>query len=566
MFEEVLNSQISSQDRARSISSLARLQPLVVGKDRSLVFFVGAGASSAGNTGMPSTQALLRQLLTDALVGSGKFSRDDLSLKSAIGRAAASSGFETTLNDLWQICPQAITRFFGSFAALEKTCLPNRAHAFSAYWLSTGGTVVTTNYDRLIEAEWMNRRQVIRTRYKETGNNSFQTWQRDLMRGGCLFKLHGSLDEPESCLGALEHVGTRLGGNRAALLEAIVGDRPICFVGWRGADPDIPPVLSELSSGRSAAVPTLWIHYHGSPPGSKDLHTAVDEVSTQVRRFALDEPVLADADGLFGGLLSWVGAGKNPNPHRQPVTPALGKVLEQCSRSGLARFAGIVLRRARQFTVASTALEAAKELAATTGEHRAAILEIAQLKWSRNKGRDKAEALGLVRSVGNADFGLLSMTILSIKSRPWRILLVPRLFRRYELHIQELRNDPALKESAALHESLINLYSGRLRLELFGWLGAVVKSVADWILHPFNVARAVIDDAGDIHIHSRIDVLAYRAVALARFGRCEDAWQDVREIDRLVGILSDEAKAVHWEHQRSQLRQRCPEDQGALPV
>jgi len=41
-------------------------------------------------------------------------------------------------------------------------------------------------------------------------------------QGFCLFKIHGSLDDPRSCLGALEHVGTRLGGRRANLLAEIV--------------------------------------------------------------------------------------------------------------------------------------------------------------------------------------------------------------------------------------------------------------------------------------------------------------------------------------------------------
>lgn len=576
MFEEILNRQISSQDRIRSISSLAQLRPYIVEKARSLVFFVGAGASSAGNTGMPSTQALLHQLLLDALVRSGKFDRDDVSLKSAITRAVASLGFEITLNDLWQICREAIALFFESFATLEKTCLPNRAHAFLAYWLSSGGTVLTTNYDRLIEAEWIGRGQAIRMRFKEAGENSFETWEKDLARGSCLFKLHGSLDEPESCLGALEHVGTCLAGNRAALLKAIMRDRPICFVGWRGADPDIPPALAELSSSRSPDLPSFWIHHHGFPPGSKDLHSAIEEVSTDLRKFAGDRPVLTDADQFFGELLNWVGVHMDPNPNRQPVVPVWGKVLRQCSRSGLARFAGIVLRRADEFRMASSALLVAEGLAGSTEERAAAIQEIAQVKWSRDRGLDKVEARELVQIARdglesssdlllalNADFGLLSMTILSIKSRPWLILSVPKLFRRYKLHIDQLKDEPVFKKSLALHESLMYLYLGRLRFELFGGLGVVVKPVADWILRPFNVARSVIGDARDIHIHSRIDVLSYRAVAMAWFGRCDDIREDIQETDRLTEILKDEARAMHWEHQRREVEQRCPEKRSA---
>lgn len=346
------------------------------------------------------------------------------------------------------------------------------------------------------------------------------------------------------------------------------------FRGWGGLDPDIPPLLAELSAVRSISAPIFWIHYHGSPPKEpRSLDVATEGIPTQLRKFASDKPILADADRFFGGLLNWMGVLRDPNPGFEAMIPDFSQALRHCSRSGLARFIGIALRRADKFRLASEALEVAKELAGTAEERAAATQEIALLSWARNTGGDKTEARRLVQKASNAqksssdllaslntDFGLLSMTVLALKSRPWLILRIPELFRRYERHIQQLKNESTSKESVALHESLLHLYRGRFRLELFGWMAVVAKPISDWILRPFDIARNMIDGARDIHLHSRIDVLSTRAIALARFGHCQDAWKDVPEIGRLIAVLKDEARANHWKKQRQELEYWCPRD------
>jgi len=157
----------------------------------------------------------------------------------------------------------------------------------------------------------------------------------------------------------------------------------------------------------------------------------------------------------------------------------------------------------------------------------------------------------------NNDFGLLSMTIITLKSRPWLLLRVPGLFRRYQQDIETLRRDTTDKESVALHKSLLQLYSGRLRFKFFGWLGVIIRPLADWILHPFEIAHSTIDGAKDINLHSHIDVLAYRAMALAYFGRCLKAQEDIPEIYRLIAILNDDARTRHWAKQAQEIQRNC---------
>ena len=208
MNQAILSPKISQADLFVSSANLELLRPYLTDNKHSLVFFIGAGASIAGNTGMPSTSTLLYNLLQQALSLSGKFNSDQGDLSATLKDISSSIGFEITLNDFWQICRKATGLLYQSFSDLEEKCIPNRVHSFLGYWLSTGGTVITTNYDRLIECEWAKTDSAIQTIYREEGLNSFEEWEKDLARGGTLFKIHGSLDGPDSCLGALEHVGT----------------------------------------------------------------------------------------------------------------------------------------------------------------------------------------------------------------------------------------------------------------------------------------------------------------------------------------------------------------------
>ena len=561
---------IPDQDRDRSAVSLGLLRSLIAGHDRSMVFFVGAGASSAGNSGMPLAGAIMSRLLLDALDRTGRFPKDDGGRTDSLGPVAGRLGFEITLNDLWQICRESVYGVFGALATLEARCAPNRAHAFLAYWLSTGGIVLTTNYDRLVEREWIKVASVPAVRYRMMGMDSFGTWQDDLKHGHCLFKLHGSLDDPRSCLGALEHVRTRLIGDRAELIEGIIRERPVCFVGWRGADPDIPPLLGELADRGSVAGPVFWVHYDGRHSGLRTLEGALQDVPERLSRLASDRPMLTEADAFFGELLSWLGLSQTQNPWREAEEPDFDLAVASCPRSGLARFAGIVLRRGGVFGLSSEALEAARDLASTPGERAAATQEIALLT-SVSKGETaRADVVALVGEAAheleatsdlqlmlNVDFGLLSNTMLLAKTRPWVLVRLPGLFREYGRHIEELRQASVSEESVSLHVALLNLYLGRLRLGLFGWLGAGLGWVATWIVQPFEIARLEIVKAGDIHVHSSIDVLSYKALAAARLGRCDQALIDMPEIERLIKLLGDEARTLHWEEQKAELRQRC---------
>lgn len=568
----ILSPDISQADSLASSLGIELLQPYLVSRDRSLVFFVGAGASIAGNSGMPSTPSLLSRLLLQALASSGKFDPDQDNITNAINEITAypnSIGFEITLNDFWQICREATALLYKSFADVESKCVPNRVHTFLAHWLSTGGTVVTTNYDRLIEREWSRMGRSIQSRYRDDGPNSFGAWKDQLRQGGTLFKIHGSLDDPESCLGALEHVGTRLTGDRAELLEEIIRTRPLCFVGWQGIDPDIPALLYEKLEARDPSLPIFWIHYEGYPSGSSTLQEAVDKCSVLIKPYAENQPILTEADRAFGEFLNWVGMPSIPKPTRPSGTFDFSKAVDNCTRTGLARMVGITLRRAGRFREADQVLNAALELAETPNERIAVLQEISLLRQQLSgretdharqfleQAREVLKEMQDLRLQLNNDFGLLSMTVVSLKSRPCRLWMLPRLFRKYGQSIETARKEGVDGESIALHESMLNLYRGRLRFKVLGWLGIFVRPIAEWILRPFDDARSTIPGAKDIHLHSHVDVLAYRAVALGYLGRCWQAREDISEIQRLIAVLHDNARTSHWEKQVQEIEEYC---------
>jgi hypothetical protein len=558
-------------DFAVSRANLDDLKRLIGESRRSVVFFVGAGASAAGKTSMPVTADLLDNLFHQAVAHSSSVNSDTAhDVAVAIKTASSSLGFEITLNDLWQISQMAVHEFFFDFAAQESCIIPNSVHRFLAHWLETGGIVLTTNYDRLIERS-LSPGADVNIRYTEApGDHSFDRWPEDLLRGGCLFKLHGSLDDLQSCLGALEHVRTELHGNRAAVLEEIVKCRPLCFVGWRGVDPDIPKLLSRLAGARPTHLSTSWLH-RGRADIAVSLNQKIAAVPRDVRPLAAQKPILADAERLFEFLCSSFEINKIDTSGRKHNRLPLKPTITSWSSSGAMRFAGIGLRRNGSFSEARRVLEAAK-LAddATQSEIFAAMSEIALTYWAENDEGDQRRAFEILERIERMNetcdqlervtlsFGLMSMWFSIMGSNKDDLLRASDHLNLYALRIELLRNSTSDSRQVALHEALLDTYRGKYRNRLFGDMARRSKVITDWILEPFERAQARIQHAGDIHPHSTITVLLGCCLALAQCGRCADAWALEGEIDRLCDIVSDTPLRQYWVRRQERLRQLCP--------
>jgi len=397
-----------------------------------------------------------------------------------------------------------------------------------------------------------------------------------------LFKVHGSFAAPESCLGALEQVGTKITGKRAELLAAIAQERPLCFIGWRGVDPDIPLLLAEVLDKKDAP-PVIWIHYEGRDrERPHELAQCLSGVPEPLREIAGAHPLITDAERLFAEIGKWLGFSID-QPISEPQrdsTPSpsterkFSQSLEICTPTYLARFVGTALRHAREFETAIEILEDAHHLAKSPAESAAATQEISLALWAQGDVSNQEKARTLLQraqnEIGqsqdimmklNVDFGQLSMKVSANRRKPWLLLQLPHLFKEYATDIGKFRatvRDEQDRRKLALHEALYHLYLGKSRLQLVSWMGPLARPLAYWVLKPFKVARTRIDDAGDIHLQSRIDVLSGRSLALASFGFCEEAWQDIPEVERLCGILADQPRTKHFfERQLPQLERMC---------
>jgi hypothetical protein len=565
----ILANRINKRDADASTGSIQKLRPYVIRADSPLVFFVGAGASMAGHTGMPPTWSIIYQLLYDSSIYCGLSSREDNKYTALLKTASDMLGFEVTLNDFWQICHDAINELYLSFAQLESKCTPNRVHTFLANWLASGRIVITTNYDCLIEREWIKVSRNNEKRYRNGEPNSFVNWRADLKGGACLFKIHGSSDDPVSCLGALEHVRTQLTGHRAEILVHVMHNHPICFVGWSGIDPDIPPLLFEAMKSRHSSLPVFWMHYEGNPPGSETLDQSIERMTPLIRPLAIQNPIITDADRAFGAMLQILGRSREANCPKKPFSFNFQQPVRRCTKAGLARMVGIALRRSGNFDAANMALDASWLLATTTEERSAALQEFSLL-YQQIGGSDTARSRKFLQKARkvlgdqpdqmlrlNTDFGLLSQTIVALKHEPWQIANIPILFRRYRRDIEAFRDVAGREDVLALHTALYNLYLGRMRFKMMCGVAVKIPVLIGWVMRPFNVARSAIGESLDIHLHSRIDVLAYRASALAYFGDCESAREDLAEVSRLVAVLRDEARKEFWERQRKEIEDRC---------
>lgn len=542
----------------RHVRDMRELSRLVSSPASGLVFFVGAGIS-AGAHRIPLTAELIRKLL-ETTIAAGPRLRDLIPHLPAMGKV----GFEMVLNDLRQICPEAVSEFLNWLGGLDNAVRPNLAHSFLSAWVARGGSVITTNYDRLIERTGDCTVRFDRDAVDEAG---FSRWVDDL-EAGALFKVHGSLERPSSCLAALEQVGTTITGARRDLLLRVFRERPMCVVGWAGSDPDIPPLVRAALAERSPDLPLFWVQH--SPD-------SWERVSPLLREASLARPIYAEADELFAALpsddsaaLRLAVSADDARPSQPPLDASRG-----CSPSGSSRFVGIALRRGGRERLALRVFDLGADQAAGLAEWAAARQERALTLWGSARGQPRRElaarrvVAGVVarlrqESAGRGElrgplFGLLSMTISLSAHRRRLLVAIPGLLRSMRRSLAEARARGTDEVDVSIEEALTDLYEGRARLALAGGLVRHMPMFRDWILAPFERARSRVGSLPDRSLHAAFDVRVGYALAVATLGGCDKASVDVTELDRLSGLLSDERRRAHWKEQSAQLAALCPE-------
>lgn len=201
---------------------------------------------------------------------------------------------------------------------------PNNHHYFLAYALQKGCTVITTNFDVLIEAAYWNLygslpRTIINENQFEHNDPS-----------GVLIKLHGSVglldfesgslvirDTRDSVIASLKQVALGLGEKKTALFEQAIHQFRTLFWGYSCMDDfDIFPVLS--SNRSEDRQPFYWIYFQSKLDlnfiSEKDWNKLASKIYStsnldDPRRFKIANisATLASSDSrLIGNMSPWV--------------------------------------------------------------------------------------------------------------------------------------------------------------------------------------------------------------------------------------------------------------------
>lgn len=537
-------------DNGDAQRNLNELTDIIADAPTEVVFLVGAGLSTL----VPAPSSIIRSLVREAATLPGL----------APIRAAADDlpklGFEITLNDLRSVCQSAPARVFSALAASEAELPPSPGHQQLRGYLERGGCVLSTNYDRLIERD---RAIPVRFDASASDRRGFAGWRHDLDRGGVLFKLHGSFDDPMTCLGVLEDVGTSLSGERGELLSAIVRNRIMCVVGWSGVDPDIPATFLAALRDRPKHLPIYWLHHTSQ---------SIQRIGVRMQPIARRWPLIGSADTTLEALFR---SQSSPPQQAMDLASPSFQLAELCSASARARFAGQVMRRAGREHLASVAFRVATSTAANTSEWTSAREERALTIWASAHGRPSRElkARGVLvqvaqrletegmppQAVRGPLFGLLSMSV-SLSDHYWWLLLgVPRQVCRMLRALRSAEFEGADRVDIETKEILTFTYVGRLRMLFLGRLGRHSRTLARWAIEPHRIASRKALTLPNRSLHARFDALASHAIAAARLGMCAESSANRVTLDSLSLLLDDPRRSAYWAAQSQELDRRCGE-------
>jgi tetratricopeptide (TPR) repeat protein len=212
-------------------------------------FFVGAGISAAPPSSLPLAAGLVGSMIAPVL--------EPLALSRGLALSIT--------NTLVRLRPEVITDVLlehlgrGAVRPLLHALRgqPNAWHTFLAAALGAGCSVLTTNFDTLIEqacdASGTHHRTIVGT--SATG---------DEPASATLFKIHGSIGDGVSSVAlAVRQVGRGLALGQTTLLRRLAAARPLIVLGYSGRDDfDILPALLDMQR----TAPALWVVHESAAP------------------------------------------------------------------------------------------------------------------------------------------------------------------------------------------------------------------------------------------------------------------------------------------------------------
>lgn len=223
---------------------------MYIDEKKKLAFFIGAGASIFPPSWLPLADELKENILTSLCDRfSYKLRKDDFTV-------LATFPLEFLL--------QVLRDVKGDKAVKEtlkplKSGFPNAVHHFIANLIKRNicDVVITVNFDTLLEKAL----RMARCHFQVfTEEEVLSPPSLSINDSAHIYKFHGSLDNTNSLLATIERVGKPLSLSRRKCLEEVLDTRHIIFLGYRGADVDIKPILQKWLIRRTGSY--YWNSYN----------------------------------------------------------------------------------------------------------------------------------------------------------------------------------------------------------------------------------------------------------------------------------------------------------------
>jgi len=398
-----------------------------------LHFFVGAGISVEPPASIPLARSIIATILAEGARRTPTLADSWQRLADGLAQPTNFLTMEGLLQHMSEILEPHPLQTPVVFAVDRPQERMNLSHLFLAEWmLAQRGEVLTVNLDRLLEsaAEVLN----CAPPPSATAPTDFVGWETRL-RTTTVWKLHGDAD-PRSAAVTLTLVATPLGDERAQLLRHCLRTGSVCFVGWRGADLDILPILAAELRSPSALNEHYWVLTPRA--GASRLGDRLALEPTLLRLFE-STPRLRAISDTSDSFFRW--AFQNLLARPAPVTSALpsvtcmdgiGRDLDAAGTLGVTKLCGFLLRAQGDLTVSAELLESAG-----FGAAQGSGLLLREAALARYESDDTTTALTLNRAAqelhrhGHSDGEVLAWTefgnlglALSGKAPRWRRLVV----------------------------------------------------------------------------------------------------------------------------------------------
>jgi tetratricopeptide (TPR) repeat protein len=263
-----------------------------------LVVFVGAGCSMMPPTSLPSWWQVNRAVLRTMARRADSLLPDAQAIADAIG----------TRQDAWKLPPEYFAdvmagtigdRYFGALRALDSST-PNLTHRAIARLAGQGAirAIVTTNFDRCIEAAFASEGVPLKVRYTV---ESLQELAEDVAligRAGApcqLLKIHGSAHEPDTLVDTLSQRKRGLPAPTVTVLRHLLDWGHWLFLGYSGADLQADPDYLFVRPSVDHARGFTWLVLEGEKP--------LDAVASLAEAYGVERAEIA-----YGRLPAWLFA------------------------------------------------------------------------------------------------------------------------------------------------------------------------------------------------------------------------------------------------------------------